>query len=767
MRVSAGTMLGHYQISSFIGAGGMGEVYLAQDIHLRRPVALKLLPADFTLNKDRLVRFEQEAYAASALNHPNILTIYEIGETDDIRFIATEFIEGMTLRQQMTTSQMELVLVLDTAVQIASALAAAHQAGIVHRDIKPENIMVRPDGYVKVLDFGLAKLAQSEALASSSEAETVHTVKTAPGVVLGTVDYMSPEQARGLEVDERSDIWGLGVVIYEMLTGKLPFDGLTKADVIASILKTEPVPLGRFKPKTPPELKRIVRTTLRKNKVDRYQNIKDLIIDLKNLRREIDGTGETERFTQQQLSSVAILPFRNLTNDRAVSFYEFALADAVITELVRLRSLVVRPSSAIAKYLGQAKDPIEAGRDLKVNAVLAASFLHAGKRVRVTAQLLDVASGELLWGDRIDSDASDIITVQDIIAQRIVEGLQLRLGSDEEVDLAGHATTNAVAYEEYLRGRDRVGRYIYHTVANEDIEAAIKHFQRAIELDPEFALAHCALGSCHIQRNLKGAGNLDDLSRAQECLERGLTLDPKILEARAYMVFCHVLRGKKQLARERIATLRREAPNNPSVHFVSGVLFRLDGEYNSAISSFERMLKLNPSERVVASWNIARIQMYQGRYDQALAELDQGVTADRNHPVLRAYRAQVLFYRGETAAAAMLLSEVLLDHPELNAIRPLLAMALSAQGEHEAARAQLTQRVKEAAALDWDSPYWVASAYALEGERNEAFEWLEKAISLGNENLPWFESNPIWEPLRSDERFRELMRRVEATRHGP
>ncbi|HXI25524.1 MAG TPA: protein kinase [Pyrinomonadaceae bacterium] len=761
MSVTAGTQLGHYEICSVLGAGGMGEVYLARDTRLRRNVALKLLPSDLSLNKDRLLRFEQEAYAASALNHPNILTIYEIGQTNDTRFIAAEFIDGVTLRQRMTGTQIELTEVLDTMVQAAAALAAAHQAGIVHRDIKPENIMVRHDGYVKVLDFGLAKLTEYQRLASDPEAETIHAIKTEPGRVMGTISYMSPEQTRGLEVDERSDIWGLGVVIYEMVAGKTPFDGLTKSDVIASILRTEPSPLTRFSQGVPAELQRIVKKTLRKNRAERYQTVKDLVLDLKNLRREIESRSETEPFVQQEVSSVAILPFRNLTNDPAVSFYEFSLADAVITELVRLRSLVVRPSSAIAKYLGDTKDPVEIGRELKVNAVLAASFLHAASRVRVTAQLLDVPKGEVLWGDRIDSDASDIIAVQDIIAQRIVDGLQLKLSADERIDLPGHATANSVAYEEYLRGRDCMARYVHRTVANKDIEAAIRYFSSAIELDPKFALAHGALGSCYVQRITKGAGNLDDFVRAQESLNRGLALDSKMLEARIYRVFIHLLRSEKQEARLLVAELLVEAPNNAGVHFVSAVVNRLDGDYEQALRAFDSMLRLNPAEGVVVNYGRARLLLYQGRYDEALFELDQAAGAEPHHPIVRTYRAQVMFYRGDFSTAADLLRDVLYKHPEINAIRPLLAMCLSALGEHEAARAQLTEQVEKVAALDWDVPYWLATAYAIEGNRDEALRWLEKAISLGNENLPWFKSNPVWEPLHADPRFKELMHRVE------
>ena len=739
----------------------MGEVYLAEDLQLRRKVALKLLPADFAADKDRLNRFRHEALAASCLNHPNILTIYEIGSENEHQFIATEFVDGEPLRRHIEHTNLGVREILNVAVQVASALAASHTAGVVHRDIKPENIMIRPDGYVKVLDFGLAKLTEPQSIALDLEAETIQEVKTDPGVIMGTVNYMSPEQARGLEIDARSDIWSIGVVIYEMVARSAPFSGLTKNDVLASVLMIEPPPLSRFLPNVPSELQRIVRKTLRKDKEDRYSTAKELLVDLKNLQHDLDTESRTEPAVEEEVKSVAILPFKNLMNDASVSFYEFSLADAVITELVRLRSLIVRPSSAIARYIGQWKDPLEAARELGVNAVVAASFLHSAARIRVTVQLLDAATGRVLWGDRIDSDAGDIITVQDIIAQRIVDGLQLKLSSEEHVDLAGHATTNAAAYEEYLRGRDRVGRYIYHTVANEDIEAAIKHFHRAVELDSKFALAHCALGGCHIQRILKGTGKTEDLVFARNAFERGLALDPEIREAQVYMLFVYRTQGETQKARKQMAALRREAPNNASVQFVSGVFHRLDGEYDKALRSFDEALRLNPAETVVISWSRARIFMYQGRYDDALLELDRGAAVEPNHPVLKTYRAQVLAVRGEWEAATGLFEKILLEHPQIEAIRPLYAQCLSARGEHEAARAQLTDRVKELARLDHDVPYWLASAYALEGEDEEAFKWLKMAITLGNENLPWFRSNPAWQSFRGDERFETLMEEIE------
>ena len=383
-------------------------------------------------------------------------------------------------------------------------------------------------------------------------------------------------------------------------------------------------------------------------------------------------------------------------------------------------------------------------------------------RIRVTAQLLDARSRDLLWGDRIDSDASDIINVQDTIAQRIVEGLQLKLGSDEEVALAAHMTANTAAYDEYLRGRDRVGKYVYHTVANEDVETAARYFKRAIELDCDFALAYCGLGGCHIQRVLKGSGKPADLREARAAFEKGLTLDPRIIEARVYMVFVELAQNHKQRARMQIAKLRHEAPNNAAVHLVSAVIYRLDGEYEKALQSFDLTLRLNPGEAVGISWNRARIFMYQGRYDDELFELDRGATIEPNHPLLKVFRAQVLMVSGDLEIASELFRDVLISRTDMNGIRPLYAQCLSARGDHEAARAQLTERVREMALLDHDVSYWLGGAYAMEGEHDEALTWLRKAIDLGNEAAEWFESNPAWQSLHDDERFTTLLRELRA-----
>ncbi|MCA1594070.1 MAG: tetratricopeptide repeat protein [Acidobacteria bacterium] len=475
--------------------------------------------------------------------------------------------------------------------------------------------------------------------------------------------------------------------------------------------------------------------------------------------RETHDTPHTS-FVEGQ-KSIAILPFRNLSNDPEASFYEFSLADAVITELARVRSLVVRPSSMIVKYQGQQVDPREVGRELKVNAVLLASFLRAGDHLRVNAQLIDVGTGDMLWSDRIDATAQDIIALQDTIAQRIAKGLNVEPAATAQADLEVRATHNPVAYDEYLRARDFFGKFLFRTLAPEDCDKAIEHFQRAIQLDANFALAHSGLGACFANRVLKGLGGTEDYELAENAFKRALELDPENVEASMLMVFIYLSRGEKQKAHAEVARLQLKAPNEASVYFVKGALHRLDGEYNRALRAFDRLARLDPAARVVASYNRARVMMYQHRLDDALLELERGAKIEPNHPLVKTFRAVIMGRQGEREAATKMLREVLDEHPTMDGIRPLLAQQLIRQGDTEGARAELTDRVRDAASADHDIAYWLATTYAMLGERDDAFTWLERAINLGNENRIWFETDPNWESLRGDPRFRELMRRIE------
>ncbi|MEK6323716.1 MAG: protein kinase [Acidobacteriota bacterium] len=445
----ASRMLSHYRILDKLGSGGMGEVYLAEDTRLNRRVALKLLPAEFTKDTDRVGRFVREAKAASALNHPNIITIYEIGKADGIHYIVTEFIEGETLRRHIERSRMTVQRVLDVSTQVAGALSEAHSAGIIHRDIKPENIMLRPDGYIKVLDFGLAKLTEQPPLSTDTSAPTAARVETHPGMVMGTISYMSPEQARGKTVDARSDIFSLGVVIYEMLAGRAPFQGESAADVFVSLLERDPSPLTDSSPDVPPELERIVVRCLEKDRERRYATGQELATDLKTL----EFTPSKEPAVARTSPSIAVLPFVNMSADAENEYFCDGLAEDLLNALSKIEALRVAARTSAFSFKGKETDIREIGQKLKVRTVLEGSVRKLGNRLRITAQLINVADGYHIWSERYDRQMEDIFDIQDEISLAIVDALKLKLLGDEKAAVLKRYTDNAEAYHLYLLGR--------------------------------------------------------------------------------------------------------------------------------------------------------------------------------------------------------------------------------------------------------------------------------------------------------------------------
>lgn len=804
-----GKTLRNYRITEKLGVGGQGTVYKATDLKLGRTVVIKVIPPELGSREANLRRFEREARLASSLDHPNICTIFDLDEVDGVHFIAMQHVEGKNVRQLVAGRPLELKTALLIGLQVADALAAAHSRGIIHRDVKSGNVMVTPSGQVKVLDFGLAKLLDDTEAATSG----IHrTELTEVGIPYGTATYAAPEQARGDRVDKRADIFSLGVLLYEMLTGTWPFRGKTTIDVRHAVLHDPPRPIAELRSSAiPMRLQQIIDRALAKEPRDRFQNMDDIRNEIRQVLQEVDtwgagyqsvtpepprhlaganpvsravrwlkaitrsesptsspnlvtpskqGIHETPFTTiaDQDKKSLAILCFRNLSNDPASGFYEFSLADAVITELARVRSLVVRPSSVIARYQGQQRDPREIGKELNVSAVLTAGFIHAGERFRVTAQLIDVITGELLWSDRIDTAASDIIVLQDTIAQRIVEGLRLELSPAEQDGIARASTRSPAAYEQYLRGRDLFARFIFRSLSPDDCNGAITHFERAIQLDPSFALAHDGLGACYVNRVFKGFGGSEDYERAEAAFNKALAIDPNIFEARMLMVFVYLWRGEKQKARDEVRRARREAPNEPVVHFVKAMLHRLDGEYRRSLRSYDRLVRLDPAAHVVASYSRALVYMYMGQFGETFRQLDNAGEPD--NPLVRTFRALALYYTGQTDAAAELMKDVVDKHPNMHGIRPFMAMFLSAQGRHDEALAQISSDVKRNGEVDADISYSIASVYALEGLQKEAFEWLERSIALGNANRPCFESDPNWAALREDPRFVELLGKV-------
>ena len=803
-----GSQINQYKILEKLGAGGQGTVYKALDTKLNRTVVVKVLPPELTAKSANFKRFEREAQLCSQLDHPNICTIYDFHEANGVFYIAMQYIDGKNIRQLVAGRPLEIRGALSIVVQVCDALAYTHSRGIIHRDIKAGNIMVNDAGQAKVLDFGLAKLMQNDPGDYSSGVD--RSELTEVGVPYGTATYAAPEQAKGERADHRADIFSTGVLLYEMLTGIWAFQGKTVVDVRHQVLHGTPKPLAEMRPEPlPPQLQQIINKALAKEPKDRYQKISAMRDDLRAVLQEISGmpilqgdtymprhiennvmkrawswitgkTGSENTFgrtssvsnppsfapeitltaTGQEKKIVAILPFKNLSQDPNSNFYEFALADAVITELAQLKSLIVRPSSVVAKYQGAEIDPREAGQELRVHAVLSAGFIRSGDKMRVTAQLLDVLTGEILWSDRIDAESGDILILQDTIAQQILDGLRLELSEKEQERLGRRPTENALAYEEYLRGRDNFGRFIFRTLAVEDCDAAIANFKHAIELDPHFALAHSGLGACFANRFFKGLGEPDDYTYAEAAFSKAFFYDPNVTEARVLMVMIYMARGEKKKARAEIELLEKQFPNDAPLYFVKGVMHRLDGEYNESLRSFEKLVRLDPAARVVSAYNRARIFLYRGDYEKALEELDKGVKYEPNHPMLKIFRSGVYYYQGKKDDAISLIEEVLEQNPQMDGIRSLYAMFLAGDNKAEEARTQISDEALNLCRSDHDMAYWVASTYALLGDNDLAFKWMNRAVKLGNENKPWFETDVNLDSLRDDPRFAELMSKI-------
>src|SRR6266542_4010367 len=517
-----GRTIGHYKISKRIGIGGMGDVYLATDMTAGRKAALKLLPSRFTGDAERLKRFQQEAHAVVGLNHPNILTAYEIGEDHSIHYIASELIEGETLRERLKCGPMQLSEAVDVAIQVASALAAAHQAGIVHRDIKPENIMLRPDGYVKVLDFGIAKLAESAfAEATADGAGSPILAETNLGAVLGTVRYMSPEQARGAPVDKGTDIWSLGVVLYEMVTGQAPFTGETPGEAMSSILETEPPPLTSYITQTPAELQQIISKTLRKERGQRYQSAHELLEAFQSLRRSMEFKAELGRSTSARSwlrwtamtaallalaaivagivmfpfywhrnapsspipeKSIAVLPFENFSDNKENSYFAAGIQDDVLTSLAQIADLkVISRTSVMAYQKPGGRNMREISKALGVANVLEGSVRRTGNRVLVNVQLIDTRNDRHIWAERYDRTVADSIGLQGELARQIAAALKAKLAPEEMGRFVAKPTANSEAYVLYLTALGKEGG---------DALAAEQLYVQATAVDPTFALAH-------------------------------------------------------------------------------------------------------------------------------------------------------------------------------------------------------------------------------------------------------------------------------------
>ena len=668
-----GQTFGHYKISESIGTGGMGEVYLATDITAGRKAALKLLPSRFTGDAERLKRFQQEAHAVVALNHPNILTVYEIGEDHSTHYIASELIEGETLRQRLTRGPMQLSEAVDIAIQVASALAAAHQAGIVHRDIKPENIMLRPDGYVKVLDFGIAKLAESafadpafaaasaEWAATADGAEPMTLAETNLGSILGTVRYMSPEQACGAQVDKSTDIWSLGVVLYEMVTGHAPFTGDTPREVMSSILEKEPPPLTTYVANAPAELQQIINRTLRKDREERYRSAHELLQALKDLRRKLEFESELERATtgpswlrwtrspaalalvvlvaalalalpfywHRNLTtssppekSIAVLPFLDLSETKDQEYFCDGMSEEILEALAKVDGLRVVARTSSFSFKGKSVNAREVGEKLNVANVLEGSLRREGDRVRVTAELINARSGFHLWTETYDRELEGVFALQDEITRAIVDALKIKLA----VSLPVHEQRNTEVYDLYLQGL-----YFSNKSSEEDLRRALSFFQRAVEKDPTFARAWTGIAKVWYFLADVYVKPLDAYPASKEAALKAIALDEKDAEAHCYLSEAkRVLDWDLAGADAELNRALELDPNSAPAHFFSALLSLFRGELKEGLRLVLEAEKLDPVSPII-SYVATAAYLANDQIDDAISEGQRTLQLDPNY----------------------------------------------------------------------------------------------------------------------------------------
>ena len=797
-RTLVGQTLGHYRVLSSIGTGGMGEVYLAEDTRLGRNVALKLLLPQYTQDQNRLRRFKQEARAASSLNHPNILTIYEIGEVNDTQFIATEFIQGETLRDRSKRSRLGIKETLEVAIQIASALYTAHQAGIVHRDIKPENIMVRRDGYVKVLDFGLAKLTENRI--TESEAPTL--VNTAAGIVMGTARYMSPEQARGLAVDARTDIWSLGVVIYEMIAGRTPFGGETATDTIVSIVQKEPPPLSDYVAESPVELERIVRKCLCKNRDERYPSAQELLTDLKNVQRDLDTAAVSAAVIKKpvrpmafaswhilaavgaaivlviaaifyislfrgapppaspEIKSLAVLPLDNLSGDPAQDYFADGMTEALIADLAKIGALRVISRTSVMQYKGARRPLPEIARELNVDAVIEGSVQRSGDRVRITAQLIHAPTDRHLWTGSYERALRDVLALQSEVARTIAGEIRVKLAPQEQVRLARARQVSPEAYDYFLRGSFYINRG-----SEADWQKAIEMLERAVAIDPSFAeaWANLALAYQYVSVSLKPEEKQWQ-ERAFVAMEKAFSLNPELAEAhivRGRLLWTHANHYQHEEAIREYRHALSTNPNSDEALFQIGQVYIHIGLFDKALEEFQKAVAINPNNVRALSF-FGQTFLYQGKYEDAL-------TAFRNipdyNPHMNGYQtAWALSQLGKKDEALSTLDKYLRDYPKdpAGTLVSMQAIIFASSGE----RAKAEERIKVAAEKDRDSlqfhhaAYNIGAAYALMNNPEQAVKWLQTAAEDGFPCYPVFEKDPNLNNIRQEHRFIEFMAKL-------
>ena len=711
-----GQTLSHYTILEKLGEGGMGTVYLAEDQTLGRKVALKVLPAEMAADPDRLQRFQREAKTVAALNHPAIVTLYSVENVDNTHFITMEVVEGKSLESMIHPGGLSLDRLFDIAVPLASALAAAHRQHITHRDLKPPNIMLTKDGRVKVLDFGLAKLHASGAPGEALDAATL--ALTQDGMVMGTMPYMSPEQAQSKSVDHRTDIFSLGIVLYELATGRRPFLGETPADLISSILRDAPPSVTTINVDLPNHLGRIISRCLEKTPDRRYQTALDLRNELEQLQKEVSESGAGS------MPSIAVLPFADMSQEKDQAYFCEGIAEELINGLGRIQNLRVASRTSAFKFRGSDTDIREIGRQLGVSTVLEGSVRKAGDRVRITAQLINVTDGYRLWSDRFDREMKDVFAIQDEISESIVEALRVTLSPKERRAIQNVATRDVEAYDYYLKGR----KYFYE-MSRKSFEYARQMYSKAIEIDPLYALAYAGIADCCSFLFMYADSTDANRSLADQSSKKAVELDPELAEAHASRGLALSMNKKYDDAERHFESAIRHNSKLFEAHYFYARACLAQGKLAKAAQLFERAGEVRP-EDYQAPLLLRQVLIGMGASrEETDKALDRALTVVKSHIELNPDDA-----RAHYMGASVLI--------ELGRVEDGLGWA---------------QRALE---IDPDEPavlYNVACCYSLAEKGDEAIDYLEKAVSEGFGYREWLEHDSDWDGIREHPRFKALL----------